>query len=224
MITIPNTFAAESARSKARRILSSANLGADVAEERKKRREMPTFGAWVDTYLSRVRLENKDPRSGGHVQRVASYSAQMCERLGMSNEDREIVVKGALLHDLGMIGIPEEILAKHSGLSADEELVLGGHASMGASILGPMTTFQEVIPIVKWHHERADGSGFPDGLRGDEIEILRREEKRDRRRRAGIPGPDGRLDLGGAPGGSPGVAGDLRAPHQGAPGSVERAG
>jgi len=115
-------------------------------------------------------LENKDPRSGGHIHRVASYSAQLCDRIGMSTEDRETIIKGALLHDLGMIGVPEEVLGRHD-LTDEESEQFQQHAMMGASILKPMTTFQQFIPIVRWHHERWDGKGYPDGLKGEEIPI-----------------------------------------------------
>jgi putative two-component system response regulator len=115
-------------------------------------------------------LENKDPKSGGHIHRVASYSAQLCDRIGMTTEDRETVIKGALLHDLGMIGVPDEILGR-TELNEEEEALFRDHAKMGASILQPMTTFRQFIPIVRWHHERWDGKGYPDGLEGDEIPI-----------------------------------------------------
>ncbi|HVT05102.1 MAG TPA: HD domain-containing phosphohydrolase [Thermoanaerobaculia bacterium] len=116
-------------------------------------------------------LENKDPRSGGHVHRVASYSAQICDRLGMGADDREIVTKGALLHDLGMIGIADEILKKTTPLNETEQRMLEQHARMGASILKPMRTFHPFVTMVRWHHEKMDGSGYPDGLSGDDIPI-----------------------------------------------------
>jgi putative two-component system response regulator len=115
-------------------------------------------------------LENKDPRSGGHVQRVAGYAARLCDRLGMTAEEKETVVKGALLHDVGMIGIPDALLTK-VGLTDDERAHVAGHALMGASILAPMKSFGRFLPIVRWHHERSDGHGFPDGLRGDAIPL-----------------------------------------------------
>lgn len=115
-------------------------------------------------------LENKDPRSGGHVQRVASYAAQICERLGLPADDTEIVVKGALLHDVGKIGVPDEILLKPA-LSAEEALRMADHAAMGASILEPLRTFRRFVPIVRHHHERFDGNGYPDRLRGEEIPL-----------------------------------------------------
>ena len=115
-------------------------------------------------------LENKDPRSGGHVQRVAAYAARLCEQLGMTADEKEVVVKGALLHDVGMIGVPDELLTKRR-LTDDERARLAGHARMGASILAPMRSFRRFVPIVRWHHERFDGRGFPDALRGDAIPL-----------------------------------------------------
>jgi len=115
-------------------------------------------------------LESKDPRAIGHVHRVASYSAHLCDKLGMSSEEKEIVIKGAMLHDLGMIGVPETLLLK-TNMNDDERSVVADHTRMGASILEPMATFQQFVPIVRWHHERLDGSGYPDGLRADSIPL-----------------------------------------------------
>jgi len=115
-------------------------------------------------------LANKDPRSGGHVQRVASDASRLCDKLGMSREEREIIVKGAMLHDIGMIGVPEALLAKRV-LTADERQIVATHTRIGASILEPMKTFRPFLPIVRWHHERKDGRGYPDGLAGDAIPI-----------------------------------------------------
>src|SRR5438128_1258129 len=115
-------------------------------------------------------LENKDPRSGGHVQRVALYAARLCDQLGMTADEKETVVKGALLHDVGMIGVPDSLLAKPQ-LTDDERARVANHARMGESILAPMKSFRRFVPIVRWHHERHDGRGFPDGLRGNSIPL-----------------------------------------------------
>jgi putative two-component system response regulator len=115
-------------------------------------------------------LANKDPRSGGHVQRVAGYASRLCDKLGMSREEREIIVKGAMLHDIGMIGVPEALLAKRI-LTDHERDVVAAHTRIGASILEPMKTFRPFLPIVRWHHERKDGRGYPDGLAGDAIPL-----------------------------------------------------
>jgi putative two-component system response regulator len=115
-------------------------------------------------------LSNKDPRSGGHVQRVAEYASRLCDKLGMSREEKEIIVKGAMLHDVGMIGVPDALVAK-TLLTDAEKAVVAEHTRIGASILDPMKTFRPFVPIVRWHHERIDGRGYPDGLAGDAIPL-----------------------------------------------------
>src|SRR5205085_1634911 len=116
-------------------------------------------------------LENKDPRSGGHVHRVASYATRLADKLGMSAVEKETIVKGAMLHDLGMIGVPDAILMKTAPLTDDEQEQLRDHTRMGASILDPMKTFRPFVPIVRSHHERWDGRGYPDKLAGDAIPL-----------------------------------------------------
>jgi putative two-component system response regulator len=115
-------------------------------------------------------LENKDPRSFGHVQRVAELSAKLCDKLGMSYEEKETIVKAAMLHDVGMIGIPDTLLVK-ADLDSDDQKRLADHTRMGASMLEPLTTFRAFVPVVRWHHERLDGSGYPDHLSGDAIPL-----------------------------------------------------
>jgi putative two-component system response regulator len=115
-------------------------------------------------------LESKDPRTMGHVHRVAAYAAHLCAKLGFCPAERELVVKGAMLHDLGMIGVPDHLL---SALPENDEERgrVADHTRMGASILAPMMTFAQFVPIVRWHHERFDGGGYPDGLKGDAIPL-----------------------------------------------------
>jgi putative two-component system response regulator len=115
-------------------------------------------------------LESKDPRTIGHVHRVAAYAAHLCDKLGLSSEEKEIVIKGAMLHDLGMIGVPDHLL---TALPRDDEERgrVADHTRMGASILEPMMTFRQFVSIVRSHHERWDGTGYPDRLRGDAIPL-----------------------------------------------------
>jgi putative two-component system response regulator len=115
-------------------------------------------------------LESKDPRTSGHVHRVAAYAAHLCDKLGMLPDEKETVIKGAMLHDVGMIGVPDHLLTT---LPVDDEERgrIADHTRMGASILEPMMTFRSFVPIVRWHHERWDGGGYPDGLKGDEIPL-----------------------------------------------------
>jgi putative two-component system response regulator len=115
-------------------------------------------------------LESKDARTSGHVQRVAEYAARLCDKLGMSGDEKEIVTKGAMLHDVGMIGVPDHLLTAVA-LTDEDRGRVADHTRMGASILEPMTTFRQFAPIVRWHHERIDGRGYPDGLKGAEIPL-----------------------------------------------------
>ena len=115
-------------------------------------------------------LESKDARTVGHVQRVAAYASRLCDKLGMSAEEKEVVVKGAMLHDVGMIGVPDHLLTATS-LDDEQRGRVADHTRMGASILEPMATFREFVPIVRSHHERWDGQGYPDGLKGESIPL-----------------------------------------------------
>lgn len=115
-------------------------------------------------------LESKDPRTMGHVHRVASYASHLCDKLGLSSDEKETVIKGAMLHDLGMIGVPDHLLTTLPR-NDEERGRIADHTRMGSSILEPMTTFRQFVPIVRWHHERWDGTGYPDGLRGNEIPL-----------------------------------------------------
>jgi putative two-component system response regulator len=115
-------------------------------------------------------LESKDPRTIGHVHRVAAYASHLCDKLGLSPEEKEIVIKGALLHDLGMIGVPDHLLTALPR-NDEERGRVADHTRMGGSILEPMMTFRQFVPIVRSHHERWDGKGYPDGLAGDQIPI-----------------------------------------------------
>jgi putative two-component system response regulator len=115
-------------------------------------------------------LESKDPRTSGHVHRVAAYAAHLCDKLGLSANEKETVIKGAMLHDVGMIGVPDHLLTA-TPQDDEERGRVADHTRMGASILEPMMTFRSFVPIVRWHHERWDGDGYPDGLKGEEIPI-----------------------------------------------------
>jgi putative two-component system response regulator len=115
-------------------------------------------------------LESKDARTIGHVHRVAAYAAHLCDKLGMSVDERETIIKGAMLHDVGMIGVPEDLLLA-SPETDEERGLVADHTRMGASILEPMMTFRQFVPIVRWHHERFDGNGYPDRLKGDAIPL-----------------------------------------------------
>lgn len=114
-------------------------------------------------------LEAKDPYTRGHSQRVAEYAVLLARALGMDEEAVAGLRLAAVLHDLGKIGIREAVLNKAGKLDAEEFRQIQEHASIGARILEPLEPLRPLIPAIKHHHERYDGTGYPDGLRGEAI-------------------------------------------------------
>ena len=112
--------------------------------------------------------------TAGHSERVTEYAVLIGERMGLTELQLETLRRGALLHDLGKVGIPAGILDKIGVLSERERRLVERHTVIGAEILSPLAAFADLIPIVRSHHERWDGSGYPDGLRGEEIPLLAR--------------------------------------------------
>ena len=122
----------------------------------------------------RYTVEAKDPYTRGHSDRVSSYSVLIGEKLGLSDEDIRILRIGGLFHDIGKIGVPDAILLKDSKLSDDEYSQIKNHPTIGEHILSNASIFKNMIPIVKHHHERFDGKGYPSQLSGYEIPYLAR--------------------------------------------------
>ena len=116
-------------------------------------------------------LEAKDPYLRGHSARVADLSAMVAAQLGMSDEQIEAVRTGGRLHDIGKIGIREEVLNKQGPLTETEYDHVKQHVTVGSQILAPLVHLKDVIGFVRSHHERWDGKGYPDRLSGDAIPI-----------------------------------------------------
>lgn len=117
-------------------------------------------------------VEAKDSYTAGHSERVMKYSLLVGEALGLSGQQLRILERGTLVHDVGKIGIPDAILNKPGRLDDDEFNVIKTHPLIGANMIRGIPVFEECLPIVQWHHERLNGAGYPDGLKGDEIPIL----------------------------------------------------
>jgi putative two-component system response regulator len=117
-------------------------------------------------------MEAKSPYTFGHSGRVAEYAMKLAELAGVSEEDRQILHKGALLHDIGKISIPDAILNKPGPLTPDETLIIQQHTVQGAHIVEPLKSIRRVIPLIRWHHERIDGGGYPDGLSDEQIPMM----------------------------------------------------
>jgi len=116
-------------------------------------------------------LRRAHPYSHGHLERVATMAERAALRLGMPGKQAHLVRVAALLHDIGKIAVDERILDKQSSLTPSEYDHVKLHASHGAAILGDCHRYADIVPWIKWHHERPDGRGYPDGLSGEEIPL-----------------------------------------------------
>lgn len=114
-------------------------------------------------------IDAKDEYTNGHSERVARYSREIAKRAGFSKEQQDAVFIMALLHDVGKIGIPDAILNKSSALTDEEYAVIKSHPLMGVEILEKIKDFPELLTGAKWHHERYDGLGYPNGIAGNAI-------------------------------------------------------
>jgi putative two-component system response regulator len=117
-------------------------------------------------------VEARDPLTEGHCERLATYGVALGRRLGLPAEDLAALNRGGFLHDIGKIAIPDAILLKPGRLTADEFEQMKQHTVVGEQLCGRLRALARVRPIVRHHHERLDGSGYPDGLRGGEIPHL----------------------------------------------------
>ncbi|HXT70711.1 MAG TPA: HD domain-containing phosphohydrolase [Vicinamibacterales bacterium] len=117
-------------------------------------------------------VEARDPYTDGHCQRLAQYAVALGRRLGLTDEDLSALHRGGYLHDIGKIAIPDAILLKRGKLTSEEYTLMKTHPVVGDRLCGNLRALDRVRPIVRHHHERLDGSGYPDGLRGDSIPLL----------------------------------------------------
>src|ERR1700741_368993 len=116
-------------------------------------------------------LEAKDEYTRGHSERVAELAQRLARAAGLGSPEAKTIAEAGLLHDLGKIGVPEHILRKQGPLTDEEWTVMRRHPLTGAQIVAPLEFFADAALIVRHHHERHDGSGYPDGLKGDDIPV-----------------------------------------------------
>jgi putative two-component system response regulator len=117
-------------------------------------------------------VEARDPYTEGHCQRLSTYGVVLGRRLGLPDEDVVALRRGGYFHDIGKIAIPDAILLKPGPLSREEFRRMQEHVVIGSELCGRLRVLQHVRPIVRHHHERLDGSGYPDHLRGDQVPLL----------------------------------------------------
>jgi putative two-component system response regulator len=148
-------------------------LEARVRSLRRLKRYTDELDSAASLILSLGRtIEARDPGTQGHCERLATYATALGAHLGLSDDQQLALYRGGYLHDVGKVGIPDAILLKPGRLDPSEYIVMQQHPVIGDSICREMRLLQDVTPIVRHHHERADGTGYPDGLAGDEIPLL----------------------------------------------------
>jgi putative two-component system response regulator len=111
-------------------------------------------------------VEAKDAYTEGHTERVGALAVEAGKLAGLDAETLEALRQGGVLHDIGKIGIPNEIINKAGRLTEKERIVMNKHPIIGERICEPLKSLRSLLPIIRWHHEKLDGSGYPDGLRG----------------------------------------------------------
>jgi putative two-component system response regulator len=123
--------------------------------------------------IARV-VEARDQDTGDHCERLAQLGVRLGRRVGLDEEDLTTLRRGGYLHDLGKIGVPDAILLKPGKLTDDEWGIMKRHVEIGVEICRPLRSLQPLLPLIRHHHERYDGSGYPDGLSGDGIPLVAR--------------------------------------------------
>jgi hypothetical protein len=119
-----------------------------------------------------IAVDAKDQYSHGHLDRVANHALMIGRQLGLDDDDLDTLRDASRLHDLGKIGIPDEILKKEGRLTDEEWIIMRRHPEIGESIIKPVRSLNHLCDLIRHHHEKLDGSGYPDGLKGEEISPL----------------------------------------------------
>lgn len=117
-------------------------------------------------------VESRDPNTGDHCERLITFGKAFGEFLNMSRPQLRDLMWGGYLHDIGKVGVPDAVLLKKGSFTPEERLIMNQHVLIGEKICKPLRTMRGVLPIIRYHHERWDGTGYPDGLIGDEIPFI----------------------------------------------------
>jgi putative two-component system response regulator len=130
-------------------------------------------GVSVITSLAQT-IESRDSNAKGHGARVSILAVQFGKSVGIRERELDALHIGSLIHDIGKVSVPDRILLKPGPLDFEEFKILKRHPVLGEQICAPMKSLRDMLPIIRHHHERMDGSGYPDGLRGNSIPIAAR--------------------------------------------------
>jgi putative nucleotidyltransferase with HDIG domain len=150
----------------------AAHVSAGIESAQLLRKQRDLFYSTINILAQSV--EMRDPYTGGHTMRVTEYSILLGQQMDLSQEELHLIRIGTPLHDIGKIGIDDAILRKPGKLTTGEFEIMKSHTTKGAKILEQVADLLPVIPIVRSHHERWDGQGYPDGLKGEDIPKLAR--------------------------------------------------
>jgi len=116
-------------------------------------------------------IEARDGYGEGHCSRMANYAMSLGRHIGLGDDDLQVLYRGGFLHDIGMLAISDTILRKRGALDDHEYALVKSHTVVGDKLCGELRSLQPVRPIIRSHHERLDGSGYPDGLHGTQIPL-----------------------------------------------------
>jgi putative two-component system response regulator len=119
-------------------------------------------------------IEGKDPYTHGHCERLSDYSARLGEHLGLLEDEITALRRAGIVHDIGKVAVPDAILLKPSRLTEEEWKLIREHPTVGERICAPLRSFRLVLPIIRHHHEKLDGTGYPDAIRGEAIPLTAR--------------------------------------------------
>ncbi len=119
-------------------------------------------------------IEGKDPYTQDHCERLSDYAYRLGERLALSQDQLVALQRAGIVHDIGKVAVPDAILLKPAKLTEEEWKIMREHPVVGERICSPLKSFRLVLPIIRHHHEKLDGSGYPDGLKGEEIPLTAR--------------------------------------------------
>lgn len=119
-------------------------------------------------------IEAKDPYTEGHCDRLSRYTVSLAEKVGLTETECDDLRRGGIVHDIGKVAVPESVLLKPGPLDANERKIMEQHTIAGERICAPLKSFRNVLPIIRSHHEKQDGSGYPDHLKGEEIPLTAR--------------------------------------------------
>ncbi len=166
---IRKPFSSEALKIRIRNLIDLISLQRDLHKEvAKKTSELESLSEHVVHTLAKT-IDAKDAYTNGHSERVAAYSREIAKRFGYDEAGQEEIYMMGLLHDVGKIGVPDTVINKPGRLTDEEYEQIKSHPMKGAEILTTISEMPKLVTGARWHHERYDGRGYPDGLKGDDI-------------------------------------------------------